>query len=321
MKTLNISKLSREDWLKARAPFIGGSDAGAILGLNPFRSPVDVWKEKLGFAEPFAGNEATYWGNALEEAVARRYEEETGNTVERWPYMVQDGIFAGNLDRLVSLDGKPAAKDAVILTDRALECKTTGAFSWDDGVVPLSYQAQVQHYMGLCPVLVRFDVSCLFLPNRHYEVHPISRNDAVIRTMRERLTEWWQKHIIAGDAPEPRTEEECRALFPESKGGETCLASEAVMSAIAELRAAKAEMDALEARMDRAKTTIMSEMGAAETLVDALGGKLATWKSGAARSKTDWKAVAEHLHADPEIVGMFTTTAPAARIFRLKQGA
>lgn len=314
---IDTSKLSREAWLKERAPYIGGSDAGAILGLNPHRSPVRVWKEKLGFAEPFAGNEATYWGAALEEAVAKRYEEETGNRVSVWPYMVQDGIFGGNLDRLVSLDGGAAAEGSEIKTARALECKTTTAFAWEDGV-PLSYQCQVQHYMGLCPMIDRFDVAVLFMSNRRYEVHPVSRNDSVIATMRERLEEWWQKHVVGGEAPEPQSEEECRDLFPSHDPGETRAASAAALAAVADLRAAGEEMKALEARIDRDKTAIMAEMGGAETLVDALGGKLATWKSGAPRAKTDWKSIAERLSAPAALVDEFTVLTPGPRVFRLK---
>lgn len=314
---IDTSKLSREDWLRERAPYIGGSDAGAILGLNPYRSPVDVWKEKLGFAEPFAGNEATYWGAALEEAVAKRYEEETGNKVAVYPYMAHDGIFSANIDRLASLNGGATADGSTIRTSRGVECKTTGAFSWDDGV-PLHYQAQVQHYMGIFTMIERFDVPVLFMPNRHFEVHPISRNDAAIRTMRERLTEWWQKHIIGGDAPEPRTEEECRALFPTHDPGEVRTASADALAAVEEIRSAGETIKALEERIERAKTVVMAEMGTAETLVDALGGKLVTWKSGSPRAKTDWKGIAERLAAPASLVEEFTTRTPGARIFRLK---
>lgn len=39
---------SREDWLKARNGRIGGSDASALVGLNPYKSNVDLWREKMG---------------------------------------------------------------------------------------------------------------------------------------------------------------------------------------------------------------------------------------------------------------------------------
>ena len=39
---------SREEWLKARGSYIGGSDAAAVLGLNPYRNNVALWENKTG---------------------------------------------------------------------------------------------------------------------------------------------------------------------------------------------------------------------------------------------------------------------------------
>lgn len=39
---------SREEWLKARKNYIGGSDAAAALGLNPWKDNVTLWLEKTG---------------------------------------------------------------------------------------------------------------------------------------------------------------------------------------------------------------------------------------------------------------------------------
>lgn len=39
---------TREEWLKARKDYIGGSDASSIVGMNPYRSNVDLWLEKTG---------------------------------------------------------------------------------------------------------------------------------------------------------------------------------------------------------------------------------------------------------------------------------
>lgn len=39
---------SREEWLKARGNTIGGSDASAIVGMNPYKTNEDLWLEKTG---------------------------------------------------------------------------------------------------------------------------------------------------------------------------------------------------------------------------------------------------------------------------------
>ena len=43
---------SREEWLKAREKTIGGSDASAIVGMNPYKSNLELWLEKTGQVIP-----------------------------------------------------------------------------------------------------------------------------------------------------------------------------------------------------------------------------------------------------------------------------
>lgn len=43
---------SREKWLKARKNTIGGSDASAVVGMNPYKTNVDLWAEKTGLVTP-----------------------------------------------------------------------------------------------------------------------------------------------------------------------------------------------------------------------------------------------------------------------------
>lgn len=51
MKQLPVEMVvlnDREEWLRARAGRIGGSDAASILGMNPYRSNIELWKIKTG---------------------------------------------------------------------------------------------------------------------------------------------------------------------------------------------------------------------------------------------------------------------------------
>ena len=48
MKTLS----SREKWLEARSNYIGGSDASAVIGLNPYKTNLELWQEKNGLVQP-----------------------------------------------------------------------------------------------------------------------------------------------------------------------------------------------------------------------------------------------------------------------------
>lgn len=77
MKMQKISTLgmSREEWLEERRKSLGGSDMGAVLGLNRYRSPYTVWAEKTGRIGEEPDNEAMRQGRDLEQYVASRFEE------------------------------------------------------------------------------------------------------------------------------------------------------------------------------------------------------------------------------------------------------
>ena len=61
---------NRTAWLKARRKGIGGSDAASVLGISPWKSNVQLWKEKTGIAEPedISDKEAVRFGKESEAA-------------------------------------------------------------------------------------------------------------------------------------------------------------------------------------------------------------------------------------------------------------
>ena len=75
-------QLTNEEWLEIRRKGIGGSDAGTVLGKNPYKSPLTLWAEKRNeLPNEFKGNEATAWGHLLEEPIAKRFAEEQPSIV------------------------------------------------------------------------------------------------------------------------------------------------------------------------------------------------------------------------------------------------
>ena len=63
----------RAAWLEGRRTGIGGSDVAAVLGLNPWKTPLDVWNDKLGLSEDKGMSEPAYWGTVLEDTVAKEF--------------------------------------------------------------------------------------------------------------------------------------------------------------------------------------------------------------------------------------------------------
>lgn len=307
----------REAWLKERRQGLGGSDAAAVLGLSPWRTPVQVWLDKTGRAQPQEETEAMRIGTELEDYVARSYERETGRIVRRYNTMLHDGCLLGNLDRLVVPEGAlVAAHQKEIRTDTLLECKTSSR-EWEDGV-PVYYQTQVQHYMGLVPCLRFADVAVLFLGRKHFEIYRVERDQGVIDHIRAYLTDWWNRHVVGDEMPPPSSEADCKLIWARSNPGKSVEATDEIAAKVAEYSAAKAEMDEAKAKADAAKDAILAAMGDAETLTDATGKPLVTWKSGKDSQKTDWEAVARECGATDEQIAAHTEAKPGIRRFLVK---
>ncbi len=69
---------NKEQWLKERKTYIGGSDLGSIAGVNKYKSALDVYLDKTGDSIEEITNEKCYWGNRLESVVADEYAKRTG---------------------------------------------------------------------------------------------------------------------------------------------------------------------------------------------------------------------------------------------------
>ena len=141
-----IAYKNKEEWLALRRKLgIGGSDAGAVIGLNPYKSAYTLWAEKTGRIPEFEGNLTTEVGSYLEEFVAKLFEKETGKKVRRKNKMLVNTDYPwafGDVDRLIV--GEKAL----------LEIKTTNSIPImkqlrNSEEFPEAYYAQVVHYLAV----------------------------------------------------------------------------------------------------------------------------------------------------------------------------
>ena len=82
-ETISTKNMTHEDWLYLRKSGIGGSDAGAVCGLNPYASPMSVYHDKISDELNLADSESMRQGRDLEEYVTRRFMEASGKRVCR----------------------------------------------------------------------------------------------------------------------------------------------------------------------------------------------------------------------------------------------
>ena len=143
---------NHEAWLKNRKKFIGGSDVSCILGLNPYKTNVQLYREKKEIVEPddLSDNPLVQYGTQAEEHIRALFQlDHPTLKVEYIPnnsWRNTDYPFAA-----CSLDGWLEDKDG---RKGILEIKTSTittsqqALKWKEQI-PDNYFCQVLFYLGV----------------------------------------------------------------------------------------------------------------------------------------------------------------------------
>lgn len=303
IRLADTRRLTDDEWRELRRRGIGGSDIAAIVGLNPWKSAIEVWAEKTGLTVPTQPNEASEWGKKLEDVVARHFAERRGCRVRRVNAVLQhprNPILIADLDRLVyAIPGESG--------EAVLEVKTTSAHLadlWADDQVPEWVLLQVQHYLGVTG-LDRAYVAALIGGNRYVE-REVHRDDELIEQLEQMATEWWRRHVEEGIPPEPdgsaASSNILRRLYPTVERPAVDLpesAEELIREYEEALRAEKEAAERKEAAANRLKALMQ------DAEIGRIGGRPRVKLSMIQQERLDSKALKE---ARPEIYQEFSRT-------------
>ena len=193
--------VSNTEWLRLRKSGIGGSDAGAICGVNPYSSAMKVFRNKTNEEVEEQDSEAIRIGHDLEEYVAQRFTEATGLKVRRSNYMyrsVENPFMIADIDRVI------------IGEDAGLECKTASAYhadKWADGNIPLHYIMQCYHYMAVTGKRVWYIAAVIL--GREFTYRRLEWDDDLIERLISIETDFWNNRVAKGIMPPPDGSKAC----------------------------------------------------------------------------------------------------------------
>lgn len=172
---------SRSEWLEMRTSYIGGSDASCIVGMNPYKTNVELWENKTGRRTPedISDNPFVKYGSEAEkylrELFALDFPQFAVNYCEHNIWLNDKYPFAH-----ASLDGWITDE---LGREGVLEIKTTNIIQsiqkekWNHRI-PDNYYIQVLHYL----MVTEFDFAILkaqlkydydgdiFLNTKHYYI-------------------------------------------------------------------------------------------------------------------------------------------------------
>lgn len=298
---LHINAVSdREAWLKQRRSYLGGTDMAAIVGMNPYKSPLSVFLSKRGEMDDMSGVKAEM-GTVLEPLVKAMFARETGLKVSAAPEHVthpEYPFLGGNPDGVVSTP--PGWQGA--LGEGILECKTydyNTSHEWgkpgtED--IPRAYYVQVTWYMGLTGERLCY-VAALQRTTGDFGVYPIHFDEETYELLVAEGVRFWNEHILTGDEPQPESTDldYLRKRYPTDTG--TSMIATAEMEKWAEeLRDVTAAMKPLEKKAKDLKAKFQKAMGDDSHCETMLGGF--SYRKAKDAPATDWESVSKRLLAE-----------------------
>lgn len=306
---------SREEWLEARKDGIGASEVATIVGLNPWETPYQLWRRKIGLDPAKPMNAAMNTGHILEDGVAQYWAQATGREIiaaskDDFMFIDKDRPYLRvSPDRTFWIEGATRNDD----NKGILECKTT-RMKVDPDDIPKYWFCQVQMNLGVAGYTqgslawlsagqgFNFGFQDLMFVPEFYDwlVYSVSK--------------FWKDNIEGRKEPDAVNVADVLIKYNRHTGGKIVECSDEVFSAYQDLKVVKKELDALKERKEALEATLKMAFQDAEALSYG-GDTIATWKAPKPSNKFDDKAfIAEH----PDLAAPYTHQVQGARRLLLK---
>lgn len=254
-----ISYSNHDEWLSIRNKYIGGSDAGAVVGLDNYKSPYSLWAEKTGKIPAFDGNIRTSVGAYLEEFVAKMFAEQTGKKVRKCNFTLINDMYpfaCANVDRIIS------GEDAI------LEIKTTNSIpvmrKCKNGEYPERWYCQMTHYLAVTGA--RKAYLAVLIKCEEFKIFELERDEEEIAALMSAEAEFW-KHVENDTPPDidgsEATSDAIDAIYANATDSATINLSDS-QNVIENYMALKKQQKDIQTLIDNYSNMIKQQLGESE---------------------------------------------------------
>ena len=301
---VETDKLSKEEWLKWRKSGIGGSDVSCLLGINKWKSEIELWLDKTNQTnESPVENEAMSWGTIMEPIIRNHFAEVTGKAVVELKAMLQHPEHPFMLADVDGVTVDDAGNPAI------LEIKTASEFKrseWEEDV-PAYYQTQIQHY--LCVTGIRKAYCAVLIGGNSFKIYEIDADDEIQTMLIAVEKNFWNKvqnmirpEVDGSDAAKNLLD----SLYRGGVAEQIVMPEEAIEYVDAYIEAC-AEEDNAKAKKQEASNHIKEIMGDYDKAT-CLGHSI-SWRP-VSTERLDTKALKEQ---EPELYAKYVKTTVARR--------
>lgn len=281
---------------------VGASEVAAVLGLDSYTSPLDVWARKTGRAPVW--DEAPQrldqkLGHMLEPVMATLYQDERPGVVleERGTIVGPEPWMLATPDRWASVGDFPVGEEPTIYDQWLVQFKTKnwrtfegfGAEGTDE--IPDTIQCQVQWEMAVAG-RDRCDVGVL-VDGREWYVFPVAYDPELGADLMSRIGDWWKRYVVTDIEPPVGTHAQDVEYLKRKFAAPTkdlLPATPAIEEACERLAIAQQTAKDAEFEKDSAKSVLMQLIGEHKG-THARAGKV-SWNAMKGRAITDWEKIA-----------------------------
>lgn len=266
-----------------RSKYLGGSDIAAVLGISPWKTPLDLYMDKV---KPRAEGErkrvftrGIRWESVVAEMLVERLQAD-GHTVEiiasnnRYRDQQHD-FMAAEIDFEVKLDGSDEITNVELKTVHPFKMREWGESDSDN--MPTHYTAQVMWGLGVTGR--RNGILAALFGADELRAYPVARDEEIVQALRERGCDFWNNHVRAGIPPEPINIADTSKLFLEDGEAEAMSADPQLAEWLMRMRFVRAEIKAREAEADALEFQIRRAMGSNTQVLMPNGKAACEWKT------------------------------------------
>ena len=269
-----------EQQRKERQLGIGGSDMPIIMGFSSYKTPYQLYLEKIGEIEN--NDEMTsfqYWGHQLEEVIRDEFAKRNNVVVKTLDTCIHPfhDYLRGNVDGFIPD------------WNAVLEIKCSSGFmahEWgEDGsdIIPMQYLLQVAHY---CAVL---NADCAYIAvligGNDYREFKYTRDFDLESKIIDAAKKFWEC-VQTRTPPEPINQVDLKLMYPKHDPEKTKTIAPEVAEQLTTLADTRFKIKQLSEVEEKYKFNIMQFMQDAECLTDQSGRPIVSWKANKRGTRT-----------------------------------
>ena len=311
MATTILRPSTHAEWLEARKRGIGSSEIGTICGLNPYETPYQLWRRKMGIDSPKEETFAMKAGHYLEDAVAQFWQDATGRTIIKssaGDWLIRNDkkeFLQVSPDRTYWLSDKRNHEKGI------LECKTTQRTIADDDI-PKAWFCQLQYQLGVAE-MEQGSLAWLSA-GRDFGYKDLAFVPDFYDWLCDEASRFWVDNVIGCKEPEVVNVADVLLKYSTHTADKTIECDDELFLEYSKLKQIREEIKRLEEHKENIENAIKMRMQDAEK-ISYSGMTLATWKRGKDSQKFNAKRFCA---CNPQLAEEFTELIPGSRRFILK---